>query len=74
MGWSGRAPAPPANEAGRGRRRPHEATDPWDFRLLLRAHLKRPRRRAAEQRDELAPSQAVKLHRISHQPELHPAG
>jgi hypothetical protein len=64
MGWSGRAPATPANEAGRGRRRPHEATDPCDFRLLLRSRRERPRRRrAAEQRDELAAPDA-KCHLI----------
>jgi hypothetical protein len=60
MGWSGRARAPPANEAGRGRRRPHEANDPCDFRLLLRARRERPRgRRAAEQGDELSPSHSM---------------
>jgi hypothetical protein len=38
------------------------------LRVLLRARRERPRRHAAEKRDELAASQLIVLHSISHQP------
>jgi hypothetical protein len=40
-----------------------EETEPWDFLGLLSARRERPRRRrAANQRDELAPFQLIELH------------
>ena len=37
-------------------------------RRLLRARRERPGDRAAEQRDELAPSQVIELHSVARQP------
>jgi hypothetical protein len=42
----------------------HEHADPSHPLALLRAHRERPRRRAAEQRDELAASQLIELHLV----------
>src|SRR5215470_6060498 len=50
---------------GKRRWRCHaEESDPRYFARLLRASRERPRRRAAEQRDELAPFQLIELHSI----------
>src|SRR5262249_9341013 len=42
-----------------------DKTDSWDFRRLLRSRRQRPsRRRAAEQRDELASVDVIQLHQL----------
>jgi hypothetical protein len=40
-------------------------TDARDQPALLRAHRERPHRRAAEERDELATLETIKLHAVS---------
>ncbi len=43
-------------------------SDPPPPLRFLRARRERPRRRAAEQRDELAPFQLIELHSVPRQP------